>query len=273
MVMTSQEEDEFESFLQFLSGSKDADDIRKQSTNSVTPLSKDGGDDFAKEEKATDMPKFPFGNDDENEDTNDNTLVENMAAKVLEERSGAEIVDAVFASMESLLMKVCETLHFDIAEMWLRVGPTKHKLICYHVSNALDGAVKKETIHVYCGEDSLKIKHRLSSAMCKWTRENQEMLKLTTQTSSGKQALHNSLISGIKLAVAVPVSHDGINVTILFGRIKGANNIQSKGEQYLIQNSTEIVKMTYEMVKIANYSPKNISRRKTTMEYARSCFT
>lgn len=267
--MTSQEEDGFDNFMQFLGGSKDADDIRKQSTNSVSPLSKDGGDDFAGEEKSADAPKLPFGNDDENEDTNDNTLVkkmaandntlvENMAAKVLEERSGAEIVDAVFASMESLLMKVCETLHFDIAEMWLRVGPTKHKLICYHVSNALDDAVKKKTIDVYCGEDSLKIKHRLSSAMCKWTRENQEMLKLTTQTSSGKQALHNSLISGIKLAAAVPVSHEGINMTILY---YGANNIQSKGEQYLMQNSTEIVKMTYEMVKVANYSRKHISRR------------
>ncbi len=271
-VTFEHEEDGFESFLQFLGGSKDADDIRKQSTNSVSPLSKDGGDDFAGEERVADAPKLPFGNDDENEDTNDDTLVEKMAAKVLEERSEAEISDAVSASMESRLMKVCETLHFDIAEMWLRIGPTKHKLICYHVSNALDGAVKKETIDVYRGEDALKIKHRLSSAMLKWAKENQEMLKLTTQTSSGKQALHNSLISGIKLAVAVPVSHDGINVTIVYGSLlNGANNIQSKAEQYLIQKSTEIVKMTYEMVKVANYSPKNISRR-TTMEYARSCF-
>jgi hypothetical protein len=109
--------------------------------------------------------------------------------------------------------------------------------------------------------------------MLKWTKENQEMLKLTTQTSSGKQALHNSLISGIKLAVAVPVSHDNINVTIVYGSLlSGANNIQFKAEQYLIQKSREIVKMTYEMVKVANYSPKNISRRKTTIEYAKSCF-
>lgn len=272
-VTFEHEEDGYDNFLQFLGGSKDVDDVRKQSTNSVSPLSKDGGDDFAEEEKATDVPKLPFGNDDENEDTYDDTLVEKMAAKVLEERSEAEIADAVSASMESRLIKVCETLHFDIAEMWLRVGPTKHKLICYHVSNALDGAVKKETIDVYCGEDALKIKHRLSSAMCKWTKENQEMLKLTTQTSSGKQALHNSLISGIKLAVAVPVSHDNINVTIVYGSLlSGANNIQFKAEQYLIQKSREIVKMTYEMVKVANYSPKNISRRKTTMEYAKSCF-
>lgn len=251
-VTFEQEEDGYDNFLQYLGGSKDADDVRKQSTNCVSPLSKDGGDDFAEEEKAADMPKLLFGNDDENEDTNDNTLEEKMAATVLEERSGAEIADAVFASIESLLMKVCETLHFDIAEMWLRVGPTKHKLICYHVSNGLDGAVKEETISVYRGG---LMKHRLSSAMLKWTKENQEMLKLTTQTSSGKQVLHNSLISGIKLAVAVPVSHEGINVTILF-TANGANNIQSKGEQYLMQKSTEIVKMTYEMVKVANYSPK-----------------
>jgi hypothetical protein len=145
-----------------------------------------------------------------------------------------------FASTQSLLEEVCEKLDLDFAEMWLRIDPTKHKLIHYHVSDELDELVRKQVIDVYRGKDAAKMKHRLSSAMCKWTREKNEILKLTNQSSSGALALQKCLVN-VCMAVAVPVSHDGIDVTLVYCSTT-RENMESWTESYLIQKSLEIVK-------------------------------
>jgi hypothetical protein len=145
---------------------------------------------------------------------------------------------SVSASTQSLLTKVCEKLDFDIAEIWLRIDASKHKLIHYHVSEVLDQSVRKQIIDVYQGEAAVKMKHRLSAAMCKWTKEKEKILKLTTQSSIGARALQNSLVSGVSLAVAVPFCHEDINVNILSFCINRESMEKSQPQQldeYLVQ--------------------------------------
>ena len=114
-----------------------------------------------------------------------------------------------------LLKEVCERLDFDIAEMWLRIDASKRRLVHYHVSDVLDQSVRRQVMNVYQGAAAPMMKHRLSAAMCKLTKETKNVSKITAQSSSGAQALQSGLVSGINVALAVPICHEGINMTIL----------------------------------------------------------
>lgn len=132
--------------------------------------------------------------------------------------------------VESLLSTICETLNFDIAEMWLRTGPKTHQLTHSHVRpTALDEDIRQQLVDVYYGERSAERTHRLSPALCKRAKEAGEVVWVTAQTRHGAEALKCS-ISDVRTAVAVPVchttttSHDGsgVNVTIIYFSIRRA---------------------------------------------------
>lgn len=147
----------------------------------------------------------------------------------------------------ALLKKVCEELDFDIAEIWLRIDASKHKLVHYHVSD-VDQSVRRQAMNLYEGEAAQKMKHRLSAAMCKLTKETNNIFKLTGESPSGAQALQSGQCSGLSVAMAVPFSHEGVNMTILTfcvtrSRMKSQVsylNLDEKGEQ--------IEKMAHSMI-------------------------
>ena len=125
-------------------------------------------------------------------------------------------------AVESLLSSACETLNFDIAEMWLRTGPKTHQLTNSHVRpTALDESVRKQLVDVYYGERSAERRHRLSPALCKRAKEAGDVVWVTAHTLHGAEALKCS-ISDVRTAVAVPVCHggSGVNVTIIYFSIR-----------------------------------------------------
>ena len=125
-------------------------------------------------------------------------------------------------AVESLLASSCESLNFDIAEMWLRTGPKTHQLTNSHVRpTALDESVRKQLVDVYYGERSAERTHRLSPALCKRAKEAGDVVWVTAHTPHGAEALKCS-ISDVRTAVAVPVCHvgSGVNVTIIYFSIR-----------------------------------------------------
>ncbi|KAL7541284.1 hypothetical protein ACHAXR_011179 [Thalassiosira sp. AJA248-18] len=134
------------------------------------------------------------------------------------------LLSTPISAVESLLSSACETLNFDIAEMWLRTGPKTHQLTNSHVRpTALDDSVRKQLVDVYYGERSAERTHRLSPALCKRAKEAGDVVWVTAHTLHGAEALKCS-ISDVRTAVAVPVCHggSGVNVTIIYFSIRRA---------------------------------------------------
>lgn len=124
-------------------------------------------------------------------------------------------VEAVFAAS-------CETMGFDIAEMWLRTGPKTHQLTNSHLRpTALEDSVRNELFDVYYGERSSDRTHRLSPALCKRAKEAMDVVWVTAHTPHGAEALRIS-ISDVRTAVAIPVCHaaSNTNLTVIFFSIR-----------------------------------------------------
>jgi len=142
--------------------------------------------------------------------------------KVLQQQYHIRLLSTPVPAVESLLSSACESLNFDIAEMWLRTGPKTHQLTNSHVRpTALDESVRKQVVDVYYGERSAERTHRLSPALCKRAKEAGDLVWVTAHTVHGAQALKCS-ISDVRTAVAVPVCHggSGVNVTIIYFSIR-----------------------------------------------------
>lgn len=143
--------------------------------------------------------------------------------------------------VESLLSTICETLNFDIAEMWLRTGPKTHQLTHSHVrATALDEDIRQQLVDVYYGERSAERTHRLSPALCKRAKEAGEVVWVTAQTRHGAEALKCS-ISDVRTAVAVPVCHPGagVNITIIYFSIRRAI-MKPQAVEFLIHMSLAV---------------------------------
>lgn len=162
----------------------------------------------------------------------------------------------------ALLSKVCEELDFDIAEIWLRIDASKHKLVHYHVSDAVDRLVRRQAMNLYEGEAAQKRKHRLSAAMCKLTKETKNVFKLTSESPSGAQALQSGQCSGLSVAMAVPFSHEGINMTILtFCVTRSRMESQVQGHLTLEEKGEQIERMAHSMIERSARSLGDMSER------------
>jgi hypothetical protein len=142
--------------------------------------------------------------------------------KSLQQLYHTRLLSTPVSSVESLLSSSCESLNFDIAEMWLRTGPKTHQLTNSHVRpTALDESVRKQLVDVYYGERSAERTHRLSPALCKRAKEAGDVVWVTAHTVHGAEALKCS-ISDVRTAVAVPICHggSGVNVTIIYFSIR-----------------------------------------------------
>jgi hypothetical protein len=120
-------------------------------------------------------------------------------------------------TVESLLSKVCNSLNFDIAEVWLHKGQS-YDLSHSHIRpKSIGDSVYSQLEDIYHGkeESTKKFKHELSSSMCKWAKKTGKILWITTQTPRLSQALKYS-ISGVQMGVAVPVRCGGITATIIY---------------------------------------------------------
>lgn len=126
------------------------------------------------------------------------------------------------SSVETILSASCDTMGFDIAEMWLRTGPKTHQLTNSHLRpTALEDSVRNELVEVYYGERASERTHRLSPALCKRAKEACDVVWVTAHTEHGAQALRCS-ISDVRTAVAVPVCHEATNtnLTLIFFSIR-----------------------------------------------------
>ena len=209
-------EENYEKFLGFLKGSVNADSIKSQQPD-LSPLSceNESSNYVAEEEKLDDAPDMPQ----------------------LEVKE-----DLVKKKTTDLLTIVCNTLDFDLAEVWLKVDESKHRLLRYHASDSLDVKVREQVKNVYEGEAAQNTKHRLSAALCKLTKETNDVFEVTNQSSSGAEALATCLVSGISVALAVPFSLEGNNITILtFCVNKEGTETQLEG--YLEGKGEEIEKI------------------------------
>lgn len=131
------------------------------------------------------------------------------------------------AAVEAVLSAACETMGFDIAEVWLRTGPRTHQLTNSHLRpTSLEDSVRNELIEVYYGERSSERTHRLSPALCKRAKEATDVVWVTALTPHGAEALRLS-ISDVRTAVAIPVSHapSNTNLTVIFFSIRRYVNL------------------------------------------------
>ena len=116
----------------------------------------------------------------------------------------------------AVLAATCETIGFDIAEVWLRTGHKTHQLINSHLRPAaLENSVRNDLVDVYYGERSSERTHRLSPALCKRAKEAKDVVWVTTQTEKGAETLRIS-INDVRTAIAVPVCHESSNTNITF---------------------------------------------------------
>ncbi|KAL7427695.1 hypothetical protein ACHAXM_000930 [Skeletonema potamos] len=160
---------------------------------------------------------------------------------LLQHRYHNTLLTAPTPYVESLLSTICETLNFDIAEMWLRTGPKTHQLTHSHVrATALDEDIRQQLVDVYYGERSAERTHRLSPALCKRAKEAGEVVWVTAQTRHGAEALKCS-ISDVRTAVAVPVCHTGagVNITIIYFSIRRAI-MKPQAVEFLIHMSLAV---------------------------------
>eukprot|EP00560_Eucampia_antarctica_P004650 CAMPEP_0197836412 /NCGR_PEP_ID=MMETSP1437-20131217/28896_1 /TAXON_ID=49252 ORGANISM="Eucampia antarctica, Strain CCMP1452" /NCGR_SAMPLE_ID=MMETSP1437 /ASSEMBLY_ACC=CAM_ASM_001096 /LENGTH=591 /DNA_ID=CAMNT_0043442569 /DNA_START=42 /DNA_END=1814 /DNA_ORIENTATION=- len=128
------------------------------------------------------------------------------------------IINQPSHAVETVLSAACETMGFDIAELWLRTGPKTHQLTNTHLQpTSVDNSVRKELVDVYYGARSSEGIHTLSPALCKRAKEAQDVVWVTSLTEHGAAALRCS-ISDVRTAVAVPVCHkqSQTNMTILY---------------------------------------------------------
>lgn len=124
--------------------------------------------------------------------------------------------------VEAVFSASCETMGFDIAEMWLRTGPKTHQLTNSHLRpTSLEDSVRAELVDVYYGERSSVRTHRLSPALCKRAKEANDVVWVTALTPHGAEALRIS-ISDVRTAVAIPVCHaaSNTNLTVIFFSIR-----------------------------------------------------
>jgi serine/threonine protein kinase len=142
------------------------------------------------------------------------------------------------AGVESVLAAACAAMGFDIAEIWLRTGPKTHQLINSHLrSTALDETLRDQLVEVYYGDKAAERTHRLSPALCKKAKEDNDVVWVTAQTETGAKALKCSL-NGVLTAVAVPVCHEATNsnMTIIYFSVKRAT-MRPEAIEFLIHMS------------------------------------
>lgn len=148
--------------------------------------------------------------------------------------------------VDNLLLKVCTSLNFDIAEMWLHEGSSYHLINSHVQSSALSKSMCDELQEVYHGEGSSEQNHRLSMSMCKWAKKTGKMLWITEhQTPRLAQALKYS-ISGVHAAVAVPICHEGADGTVIYFNMKDSikDPFTPDAEDYLTKMSRKVVLIT-----------------------------
>ena len=124
--------------------------------------------------------------------------------------------------VEAIFSACCETMGFDIAEMWLRTGPKTHQLTNSHLRpTSLEDSVREELVDVYYGERSSERTHRLSPALCKRAKEANDVVWVTAHTAVGAETLKIS-ISDVRTAVAIPVCHSAsnTNLTVIFFSVR-----------------------------------------------------
>ena len=127
---------------------------------------------------------------------------------------------------------------FDIAEMWLRTGRKTHQLIHSHLRHTnLDETMRDQLVEVYYGERAPDRTHKLSPALCKKAKEDNDVVWVTAQTESGAKALKCSL-NGVLTAVAVPVCHEksNTNMTVIYFSVKRAT-MRAEAIEFLVHSS------------------------------------
>jgi Serine/threonine protein kinase len=141
-------------------------------------------------------------------------------------------------AVEAVLAASCAAMGFDIAEIWLRTGPKTHQLINSHLRHtALDETLRDQLVEVYYGDSAAERTHRLSPALCKKAKEDNDVVWVTAQTESGAKALSCSL-NGVLTAVAVPVCHDttNSNLTVIYFSVKRAT-MRPEAIEFLVHTS------------------------------------
>lgn len=156
--------------------------------------------------------------------------ISDYQSRLLNQKS-AEAVEAVLAAS-------CAAMGFDIAEMWLRTGTKTHQLINSHLRHsALDETMRGQLVEVYYGDSASDRTHRLSPALCKKAKQDNDVVWVTAQTESGAKALKCSL-NGVLTAVAVPVCHEASNsnISVIFFSVRRAT-MRPEAIEFLVHMS------------------------------------
>jgi hypothetical protein len=177
---------------------------------------------------------------------NHSQLVEVNAVFPMKDQSPIkELVHKSSPGVDNLLSEVCTSLNFDIAELWIHEDNNYH-LINSHVRyEALNESMCNHLLEVYHGEGSCERTHRLSLSMCKWAKKTRKILWITEhQTPRLTQALKYS-ISGVELAVAVPVDLEGVSATVIYFSMTSTimESFAPDADEYLTKMSAMIVTM------------------------------
>jgi hypothetical protein len=166
--------------------------------------------------------------------------------------------------IENVLGAACDSIGFDVAEMWLRIGPKTHQLIHSYIRHShLDDKVRSEIIDVYHGHNAQYKVHKLSSALCKKVRQSNDIFSVTAQTDIGAQALKYSLF-GVLSAIAVPADsccycggerigesgglvYKSFEMTIIYLSAKKAVMMQPAANEFLMHMSIAAANLSVNM--------------------------
>lgn len=141
-------------------------------------------------------------------------------------------------AVEAVIQAACAAMGFEIGEVWLRTGSKTHQLINSHLrATALDENTRSALVDVYYGDRASDRTHRLSPALCKKAKEDNDVVWVSAQTETGARALKCSL-NGVLAAVAIPVCHEpsNTNMTIIYFSVK-RSTMKSEATEFLVHMS------------------------------------
>ena len=144
-------------------------------------------------------------------------------------------------AVEAVIQAACIVMGFEIGEVWLRTGSKTHQLINSHLrATALDEITRSALVDVYYGDGASDRTHRLSPALCKKAKEDNDVVWVSAQTETGARALKCSL-NGVLAAVAVPVCHEpsNTNMTVIYFSVK-RSTMRSEATEFLVHMSLAV---------------------------------
>ena len=136
------------------------------------------------------------------------------------------------SNIKSLLSSICESISYDIVEVWFHHNEESYHLIDSYVSPKLDDSVSLNVNRVYASyvAGSARQTHRFSCALCKWAKKMDKVLRLSRKRNPRLAKALEYTINKAQMAIAVPVSQGRASLTVTFFRMTTSEELTERAE-------------------------------------------